>query len=86
LSNYIDVYVKDAIKRVPGVATRLFWGAQVRHAVVARSREDGAAGLDRHDGAECDSRAKRLVAAGQIGQQPASNGQIFQFSVRAVAG
>ena len=36
ISNYLDVYVKDALKRVPGVGdVNDFWRTQIRHAHVA---------------------------------------------------
>ena len=44
LSNYVDLYVKDALKRVPGVGNIIHLRrAQVRDAAVARSRQAGGA-------------------------------------------
>jgi hydrophobic/amphiphilic exporter-1 (mainly G- bacteria), HAE1 family len=85
LSNYIDVYVKDAIKRVPGVGDAIIFGER-KYAM--RLWLDPAKMAQRSLTATTVLNAIQeqnvLVAAGQIGQQPASNGQIFQFSVRAV--
>jgi hydrophobic/amphiphilic exporter-1 (mainly G- bacteria), HAE1 family len=85
LSNYIDVYVKDAIKRVPGVGDAIIFGER-KYAM--RLWLDPAKmaqrGLTATTVLNAIQEQNVLVAAGQIGQQPASNGQIFQFSVRAV--
>jgi len=85
LSNYIDVYVKDAIKRVPGVGDAIIFGER-KYAM--RLWLDPAKmaqrGLTATNVLNALQEQNVLVAAGQIGQQPASNGQIFQFSVRAV--
>ena len=55
ISNYLDVYVKDALKRVPGVGdVDDLQRAQVRHARVARS---GAAGGPRPDRSRRSERA-----------------------------
>jgi HAE1 family hydrophobic/amphiphilic exporter-1 len=85
LSNYIDVYVKDAIKRVPGVGDAIIFGER-KYAM--RLWLDPAKmaqrGLTATNVLNAIQEQNVLVAAGQIGQQPASDGQIFQFSVRAV--
>lgn len=85
LSNYIDVYVKDAIKRVPGVSDAIIFGER-KYAMrlwldPARMAERG---LTATNVLSALQEQNVLVAAGQIGQQPASNGQAFQISVRAV--
>jgi HAE1 family hydrophobic/amphiphilic exporter-1 len=85
LSNYIDVYVKDAIKRVPGVGDAIIFGER-KYAMrlwldPAKMAERG---LSASNVLNALQEQNILVAAGQIGQQPASNGQSFQFSVRAL--
>src|SRR5579863_180909 len=84
-SNYIDVYVKDAIKRIPGVADVIVFGERkysmrlwldpVRMAGRALTAPDVVSAL---------SEQNVEVAAGQIGQQPSMSGQNYQVSVRAV--
>jgi HAE1 family hydrophobic/amphiphilic exporter-1 len=85
LSNYIDVYVKDAVKRVPGVGDAIIFGER-KYAM--RLWLDPAKMAERGLTATTVMNALQeqnvQVAAGQIGQQPASNGQNYQFSVRAV--
>jgi hydrophobic/amphiphilic exporter-1 (mainly G- bacteria), HAE1 family len=85
LSNYIDIYVKDAVKRVPGVGDAIIFGE--RKYAMRLWLDPGK--MARHGLAASNvlnalQEQNAQVAAGQIGQQPASNAQIFQFSVRAV--
>jgi hydrophobic/amphiphilic exporter-1 (mainly G- bacteria), HAE1 family len=85
MSNYIDVYVKDAIKRIPGVSDVLIFGERkysmrlwldpVRMAGRALTADDVVNALGEQN---------VEVAAGQVGQQPAPAGQMYQVSVRAV--
>jgi hydrophobic/amphiphilic exporter-1 (mainly G- bacteria), HAE1 family len=85
MSNYIDVYVKDSLKRIPGVADVIVFGERkysmrlwldpVRMAGRALTAPDVVNAL---------SEQNVEVAAGQVGQQPSMNGQQYQVSVRAV--
>ena len=85
LSNYIDIYVKDAVKRVPGVGDAIIFGER-KYAMrlwldPARMAERGLSATNVLNALQ---EQNVQVAAGQIGQQPAPEGQAFQFSVRAV--
>ncbi len=84
LSNYVDVYVKDALKRVPGVAEVMIFGERkysmrlwldpVRLAARQITAGDVVNAL----------REQNVnVAAGSIGEAPAREGQTYQISVRA---
>jgi hydrophobic/amphiphilic exporter-1 (mainly G- bacteria), HAE1 family len=85
MSNYIDVYVKDSLKRIPGVADVIVFGERkysmrlwldpVRMAGRALTAPDVVNAL---------SEQNVEVAAGQVGQQPSMLGQNYQISVRAV--
>jgi len=85
MSNYLDVYVRDALKRIPGVAEVFIFGERkysmrlwldpVRMAGRGLTAPDVVAAL---------SEQNVEVAAGQVGQQPAIPGQDYQISVRAV--
>ncbi|MFZ0822951.1 MAG: multidrug efflux RND transporter permease subunit [Terriglobales bacterium] len=85
ISNYLDVYVRDTLKRVPGVADVLIFGERkysmrlwldpVRMAGRSLTADDVVAALGEQN---------VEVAAGQVGAQPAMPGQNFQISVRAV--
>src|SRR6202047_139563 len=85
MSNYLDVYVRDTLKRVPGVADVLVFGERkysmrlwldpVRMASRSLTADDVVSALGEQN---------VEVAAGQVGSQPAMPGQDFQISVRAV--
>src|SRR6202035_1640268 len=85
MSNYLDVYVRDTLKRIPGVADVLIFGERkysmrlwldpVRMASRSLTADDVVSALGEQN---------VEVAAGQVGSQPAMPGQDFQISVRAV--
>ena len=85
MSNYLDVYVRDTLKRVPGVADVLIfderrysmrlWLDPVRMAGRSLTADDVVNALQEQN---------VEVAAGAVGSQPAVPGQQFQISVRAV--
>src|SRR5215472_3874718 len=85
LSNYLDVYVRDALKRVPGVADVVIFGER-KYSMrlwLDPVRMAGR-GLTAPDVVNALSEQNVEVAAGQVGQQPATPGQQYQVSVRAV--
>jgi hydrophobic/amphiphilic exporter-1 (mainly G- bacteria), HAE1 family len=85
MSNYLDVYVRDTLKRVPGVADVFVFGERkysmrlwldpVRMASRGLTATDVVSALEEQN---------VEVAAGQVGQPPVKVGQQFQISVRAV--
>src|SRR5580692_151007 len=85
LSNYIDVYVRDALKRVPGVNDAFLFGERKYAMRVwldpARMAERGLTASTVINALE---EQNVQVAAGQIGQPPNAGEQAFQISVRAV--
>src|SRR6476646_4014302 len=85
ISNYLDVYVKDSLKRVPGVADVIIFGER-KYSMrlwLDPVRMAGR-GLTAPDVVSALSEQNVEVAAGQVGQQPAMPGQDYQVSVRAV--
>src|SRR5262245_36026147 len=85
MSNYLDVYVRDPLKRVKGVADVFVFGER-RYAmrlwldpVRVASR-----GLTASDVVGALRVQNVQVAAGQVGQPPAPAGQVVQISVPAV--
>jgi HAE1 family hydrophobic/amphiphilic exporter-1 len=85
LSNYIDVYIKDALKRVPGVGDVVIFGER-KYAMrlwldPARLAERG---LTASTVVNALQEQNVQVAAGQIGQPPSPTGQAYQVSVRAI--
>ena len=85
LSNYMDVYVKDALKRVKGVGDAIIFGER-KYAM--RLWLDPAKlaqrGLTATNVLSALQEQNVQVAAGQIGQPPSPEGQSYQISVRAV--
>ncbi|HLB92006.1 MAG TPA: multidrug efflux RND transporter permease subunit [Terriglobales bacterium] len=85
ISNYLDVYVRDTLKRVPGVADVLLFGER-KYSMrlwLDPVRMAGR-GLTADDVTNALQEQNVEVAAGQVGSQPAMPGQNFQISVRAV--
>jgi HAE1 family hydrophobic/amphiphilic exporter-1 len=85
MSNYLDVYVRDALKRIPGVADVIIFGERKfsMRLWLDPVRMAGR-GLTAPDVVSALSEQNVEVAAGQVGQQPAVPGQQYQVSVRAV--
>src|SRR5215471_14527713 len=85
MSNYLDVYVRDSLKRIPGVADVIIFGERKfsMRLWLDPVRMAGR-GLTAPDVVSALSEQNVEVAAGQVGQQPAMPGQQYQVSVRAV--
>src|SRR4051794_18615103 len=84
ISNYLDIYVRDALKRVKGVADVIIFGER-KYAmrlwldpVRLAKRQLTAA-----DVVNALREQNVQVAAGEVGQPPAPKGQQFEISVRA---
>ena len=85
MSNYIDVYVRDALKRIPGVADVIVFGERkYSMRLWLDPLRMAGRGLTAPDVVNALSEQNVEVAAGQVGQQPAIAGQQYQISVRAV--
>jgi HAE1 family hydrophobic/amphiphilic exporter-1 len=85
MSNYLDVYVKDSLKRIPGVADVIIFGER-KYSMrlwLDPGRLAGR-GLTAPDVVNALAEQNVEIAAGQVGQQPAPEGQQYQISVRAV--
>jgi HAE1 family hydrophobic/amphiphilic exporter-1 len=85
LSNYVDLYVRDAIKRVPGVSDVIIFGER-KFAMRLWLDPDklAARGLTAGDVVNALREQNVQVAAGSIGDQPSSPEQMYQLSVRAM--
>ncbi|HEY6337955.1 MAG TPA: multidrug efflux RND transporter permease subunit [Candidatus Sulfotelmatobacter sp.] len=85
MSNYLDVYVRDALKRIPGVADVVVFGeGKYSMRLWLDPVRMAGRGLTAPDVVTALSEQNVEVAAGQVGQQPAPAGQQYQVSVRAV--
>ncbi len=85
LSNYLDVYVRDALKRIPGVADVIIFGER-KYSMRLWLDPVRMAGrqLTATDVVNALSEQNVEIAAGQVGQQPSVPGQQYQISVRVV--
>jgi len=85
MSNYLDIYVRDSLKRIPGVADVLIFGERkYSMRLWLDPLRMAGRGLTAPDVVNALSEQNVEVAAGQVGQQPAEEGQQYQISVRAV--
>src|SRR5689334_2998384 len=85
MSNYLDVYVRDALKRVPGVAdVFVFGGRTYSMRLWLDPQRMASRQLTATDVVNALREQNVQVAAGQVGQPPSQAGQAFQISVRAV--
>ena len=84
LSNYLDVYVKDAIKRVPGVSDVVIFGERkYSMRLWLDPLKLAARRLTAGDVVNALREQNVNVAAGSVGDAPARTGQTYQMSVRA---
>jgi HAE1 family hydrophobic/amphiphilic exporter-1 len=85
VSNYVDRFIRDELKRVPGVGEVMVFGER-RYAMRLWLDPDRLAGRNiSADEVVAALREQNVqIAAGQVGQPPARAGQTYQISVRAV--
>jgi len=85
ISNYLDVYVKDALKRVPGVGDVLIFGER-KYAmrVWLDPVRLAARGLTATDVVNALVEQNIEIPAGQLGQPPSDSKQAFQIPVRVI--
>jgi HAE1 family hydrophobic/amphiphilic exporter-1 len=85
MSNYLDVYVRDSLKRVPGVADVIIFGERKYSMRLWLDPQRMASrGLTAGDVVNALQEQNVEVAAGQVGQPPSNQKQQFQISVRAI--
>jgi HAE1 family hydrophobic/amphiphilic exporter-1 len=85
MSNYLDLYVRDALKRVPGVAQVFIFGER-RYSMRLwlDPQRLASRGLTATDAVGALSEQNVEIAAGAVGQPPTIPGQQYQISVRAI--
>lgn len=84
LSNYADLYIVDAIKRVKGVSNvQIFGERKYAMRLWLDPSRLAARNLTAQDVVNAIQEQNLQVGAGQIGQQPAPEGQQYQLSVSA---
>jgi hydrophobic/amphiphilic exporter-1 (mainly G- bacteria), HAE1 family len=85
LSNYLDIYVRDALKRVKGVGDAIIFGER-KYAMRLWLDPERLAqrGLSATNVLNALNEQNVQVAAGQLGQPPSNPKQDYQISVRAI--
>ena len=85
ISNYIDVYVKDALKRIPGVGDVIIFGER-KYAmrIWLDPTKLAARGLTAADVTSALSEQNVEIPAGQVGQPPSDPHQAYQIPVRVI--
>jgi hydrophobic/amphiphilic exporter-1 (mainly G- bacteria), HAE1 family len=85
ISNYLDVYVADALKRVPGVGNVIIFGER-KYAmrIWLDPNKLAARGLTPLDVTSALAQQNVEVPAGQLGLPPSDPGQNYQMAVRVV--
>jgi len=84
LSNYADVYLRDTLKRIPGVGdVRIFGERKFAMRVWLNPTELARRGLTPQDVQRALNEQNLQVAAGQVGSPPSSPDQPYQLAVRA---
>ncbi|HUN86945.1 MAG TPA: efflux RND transporter permease subunit [Terracidiphilus sp.] len=85
ISNYLDVYVKDALKRIPGVGdVTIFGERKYAMRVWLDPTKLAAHALTASDVVNALTEQNVEIPAGQLGQQPADPNQAYQIPVRVV--
>ncbi len=85
LSNYIDLYVKDALKRVPGVGNIFIFGERkFAMRLWLDPAKLAARAISAGDVVNALREQNLQVAAGALGDAPAAADQTYQISVRAM--
>jgi HAE1 family hydrophobic/amphiphilic exporter-1 len=85
LSNYLDVYVRDSLKRVKGVGeVDIFGERKYAMRLWLDPTRLAQRGLTATTVLNALNEQNVQVAAGQLGQPPSDQGQSYQISVRAI--
>jgi hydrophobic/amphiphilic exporter-1 (mainly G- bacteria), HAE1 family len=85
MSNYLDLYVRDALKRVPGVAdVSIFGERRYSMRLWLDPQRLASRGLTASDAVNALQEQNVEIAAGSVGQPPTIPGQQYQISVRAM--
>ncbi|MBD2594620.1 efflux RND transporter permease subunit [Nostoc spongiaeforme FACHB-130] len=86
LSNYADLYIADALKRVKGVGdVRIFGERRYAMRLWLDPNRLATRGLTTEDVTTALAQQNLQVGAGRIGQEPAPQGQQYQIDVRAAS-
>jgi HAE1 family hydrophobic/amphiphilic exporter-1 len=86
LSNYADLYIADALKRLPGVSeARIFGERRYAMRLWLDPNKLASRNLTTGDVVDALNEQNLQIGVGQIGQQPAPDGQMYQIDLRAIS-
>ena len=86
LSNYADLYLVDALKRIGGVSeARIFGERRYAMRLWLDPNRLASRNLTAQDVIDALNEQNIQVGAGQIGQQPSPNEQMYQIDLRALS-
>ena len=86
LSNYADLYLVDALQRINGVSeARIFGERRYAMRLWLDPNRLASRNLTAQDVVDALNRQNLQVGAGQIGQPPNPNGQMYQIDLEAVS-
>ncbi|NJO39450.1 MAG: efflux RND transporter permease subunit [Cyanobacteria bacterium CRU_2_1] len=86
MSNYADIYMTDALKRIAGVGDiQIFGERKYAMRLWLDPNRLAARGLTVQDVSDAIREQNIQVGAGQIGQQPTADDQDYQLNLRAVS-
>ena len=86
LSNYADLYITDALKRLKGVGeVSIFGERKYSMRVWLDPTRLASRGISAKDVTDALREQNLQVGAGRIGQQPAPDGQMYQIDLQAVS-
>ncbi|MGK7911555.1 MAG: efflux RND transporter permease subunit [Synechococcus sp.] len=84
ISNYTDLFIRDVLRRVPGVSdVRIFGDRRYAMRIWLDPVKLASRGLTAEDVVTAVEDQNIQVAAGSVGQSPSAEEQLFQFNVRA---
>jgi HAE1 family hydrophobic/amphiphilic exporter-1 len=84
ISNYVDVYIRDALKRVPGVGDVIIFGERkFAMRIWLDPAKLAGRGITAGDVVGALQEQNLQIAAGSIGSPPAAASQTYQISVKA---
>jgi HAE1 family hydrophobic/amphiphilic exporter-1 len=85
ISNYVNVFVSDALKRVPGVGSTMIFGErQYAMRLWLDPNKMAARGLTASDVVTALQQQNVEIPAGQLGQPPSNPKQMYQIPVRVL--
>ena len=85
LSNYADLYIVDALQRIPGVSeARIFGERRYAMRLWLDPNKLASRNLTAQDVVDKLEQQNLQVGAGQIGQPPTADGQMYQIDLEAV--